>query len=140
MLFNKSKFEFNSDLIRKISEKKFTQNDFEKLSNNNSSKIQIESINDNKKFSIDSVKYLYSKSKNDFILMSDNEKNIYLAKIINITYENISKTSENYSMYKRQAYNKIKDTVYDSYNLFINSKYKVKVNEKTLERVKNYFR
>ena len=140
MLFNKSKFEFNSDLIRKISEKKFTQNDFEKLSNNNSSKIQIESINDNKKFSIDSVKYLYSKSKNDFILISDNEKNIYLAKIINISYENISKTSENFSKYKRQADNKIKDTVYDSYNLFINSKYKVKVNEKTLERVKNYFR
>ncbi len=140
MLFNKSKFEFNSNLIRKISEKKFTQNDFEKLSNNNSSKIQIESINDNKKFSIDSVKYLYSKSKNDFILISDNEKNIYLAKIINISYENISKTSENFSKYKRQADNKIKDTVYDSYNLFINSKYKVKVNEKTLERVKNYFR
>ena len=42
--------------------------------------------------------------------------------------------------YKRQADNKIKDTVYDSYNLYINSKYKVKVNEKTLERVKNYFR
>ena len=140
MLFNKSKFEFNSNLIRKISEKKFTQNDFEKLSNNNSSKIQIESINDNKKFSIDSVKYLYSKSKNDFILISDNEKDIYLAKIINISYENISKTSENFSKYKRQADNKIKDTVYDSYNLFINSKYKVKVNEKTLERVKNYFR
>ena len=140
MLFNKSKFEFNSDLIKKISEKKFTQNDFEKLSNNNSSKIKIKSINDNNKFSIDSVKYLYSKSKNDFILISDNEKNIYLAKIINISYENISKTSENFSKYKRQADNKIKDTVYDSYNLFINSKYKVKVNEKTLERVKNYFR
>jgi len=140
MLFNKSKFEFNSDLIKKISEEKFTQNDFEKLSNNNPSRIKIKSINDNNKFSIDSVKYLYSKSKNDFILMSDNEKNIYLAKIINISYENISKTSENFSKYKRQADNKIKDTIYDSYNLFINSKYKVKVNEKTLERVKNYFR
>ena len=44
MLFNKSKFEFNTDLIKKISEKKFTQNDFEKLSNNNLSKIQIKPI------------------------------------------------------------------------------------------------
>ena len=29
---------------------------------------------------------------------------------------------------------------YFSYDLFINDKYKVKINEKTLERVKNYFR
>ena len=140
MLYNKSKFEFNSDLIKKISEKKFTQNDFEKLSNNNLSKIQIKSINDNKKFTIDSIKYLYTKSKNNFILISDNEKNIYLVKITNVTYGNISKNTENFSHYKNQADDKIKETIYDSYNLFINTKYKVKVNEKTLERVKNYFR
>ena len=140
MLYNKSKFEFNSDLIKKISEKKFTQNDFEKLSNNNLSKIQIKSINDNKKFTIDSIKYLYTKSKNNFILISDNEKNIYLAKITNVSYETILKNTENFSQYKKQADEKIKDTIYDSYNMFINTKYKVKVNEKTLERVKNYFR
>ena len=140
MLLNKSKFEFNSELIKKISEKQFTQNDFNKLSNNKLSKTQINSINDNKKFSIDSVKYLYTKSKNNFVLISDNDKNIYLAKIINISYGNISKSSENFSKYKSRADDKIKDTIYDSYNLFINTKYNVKVNEKTLERVKNYFR
>ena len=36
--------------------------------------------------------------------------------------------------------NVIKDSIYDSYNFLINDKYKVKINEKTLERVKNYFR
>jgi peptidyl-prolyl cis-trans isomerase D len=102
--------------------------------------IQIDSINDDKKFTIDSIKYLYTKSKNDFVLISDKKNNIYLIKIIDISYKNISKNSENFSQYKKNADEQIKDTIYDSYNVFINSKYKVKVNEKTLERVKNYFR
>ena len=140
MLFNKSKFEFNSDLIKKISEKKFIQSDFEKLSNNNSSIIQIDSIKDDKKFTTDSIKYLYTKSKNNFALVSDKDNNIYLIKIIDIEYNNISKNAENFLQYKKQANDQIKYNINDSYDFFINSKYTIKINEKTLERVKNYFR
>ena len=140
MLFNKSKFEFNSDLIKKISEKKFIQNDFEKLSNNNLSIVQIDSIKDDKKFTTDSIKYLYTKSKNNFALVSDKDNNIYLIKIIDIEYKNISKNSENFLKYKKQTNDQIKDSINDSYDFFINSKYTIKINEKTLERVKNYFR
>ena len=140
MLFNKSKFEFNSDLIKKISEKKFIQSDFEKLSNNNLSIVQIDSIKDNKKFTTDSIKYLYSKSKNNFALVSDKDNNIYLIKIIDIVHNNISKNAENFLQYKKQANDQIKGNITDSYDFFINSKYTIKINEKTLERVKNYFR
>ena len=140
MLFNKSKFEFNSDLIKKISEKKFIQSDFEKLSNNNLSIDQIDSIKDDKKFTTDSIKYLYTKSKNNFALVSDKDNNIYLIKIIDIAYNNISKNSENFLQYKKQANDQIKDSINDSYDFLINSKYTIKINEKTLERVKNYFR
>ena len=140
MLFNKSKFEFNSDLIKKISEKKFIQNDFEKLSNNNLSIVQIDSIKDDKKFTIDSIKYLYTKSKNNFALVSDKDNNIYLIKIIEIEYKNISKNAENFLKYKKQTNDQIKDSINDSYDFFINSKYTIKINEKTLERVKIYFR
>ena len=140
MLFNKSKFEFNSDLIKKISEKKFIQSDFEKLSNNNLSIVQIDSIKDNKKFTADSIKYLYTKSKNNFALVSDKDNNIYLIKIIDIVHNNISKNAENFLQYKKQANDQIKGNITDSYDFFINSKYTIKINEKTLERVKNYFR
>ena len=140
MLFNKSKFEFNSDLIKKISEKKFIQSDFEKLSNNNLSIVQIDSIKDDKKFTTDSIKYLYTKSKNNFALVSDKDNNIYLIKIIDIAYNNISKNAENFLQYKKQANDQIKVSINDSYDFFINSKYTIKINEKTLERVKNYFR
>ena len=140
MLFNKSKFEFNSDLIKKISEKKFIQSDFEKLSNNNLSIVQIDSIKDDKKFTTDSIKYLYTKSKNNFALVSDKDNNIYLIKIIDIEYNNISKNAENFLKYKKLTNDQIKGSINDSYDFFINSKYTIKINEKTLERVKNYFR
>ena len=140
MLFNKSKFEFNSDLIKKISEKKFIQSDFEKLSNSNSSIVRIDSLKDDKKFTTDSIKYLYTKSKNNFALVSDKDNNIYLIKIIDIEYNNISKNAENFLQYKKQANDQIKVSINDSYDFFINSKYTIKINEKTLERVKNYFR
>ena len=139
MLFNKSKFEFNSDLIKKISEKKFIQSDFEKLSNNNLSIVQIDSIKDDKKFTTDSIKYLYTKSKNNFALVSDKDNNIYLIKIIDIKYNNISKNAKNFLQYKKQANDQIKGSINDSYDFFINSKYTIKINEKTLERVKKLF-
>ena len=79
-------------------------------------------------------------SKNNFGLIGDKEKNIYLVKLIDVYTNNLSKDSKDLETYKKQSNDKIRDSIYDSYDLFINSKYKVKINEKTLERVKNYFR
>jgi len=72
--------------------------------------------------------------------VSDKDNNIYLIKIIDIEYNNISKNAENFLQYKKQANDQIKVSINDSYDFFINSKYTIKINEKTLERVKNYFR
>ena len=59
---------------------------------------------------------------------------------MNIKSENISESSDNYFLYKTEANNKIKESIYNSYDLFINKKYDIKINEKTLDRIKNYFR
>ena len=140
IISNKSKFDFNSKLIKKISDKKFTQIDFDKLAKNDSTKVEISSINGDEKFSTDSIKYLYALSKNDFALISDKDMNIYLTKIIDIKHKDISKNAENFLVYKKKSNDKIKDYIYDDYDFFITKKYKVKINEKTLERVKNHFR
>ena len=140
IISNKSKFDFNSKLIKKISDKKFTQIDFDKLAKNDSTKAEISSVNGDEKFSTDSIKYLYALSKNDFALISDKDMNIYLTKIIDIKHKVISKNAENFLVYKKKSNDKIKDYIYDDYDFFITKKYKVKINEKTLERVKNHFR
>ena len=140
IISNKSKFDFNTELIKKISDKKFTQTDFDKLAKNDSKKVEINSVSSDEKFSTDSIKYLYALSKNDFALISDKDMNIYLTKIIDIQHKDISKNAENFLVYKKKSNDKIKDYIYDDYDFFITKKYKVKINEKTLERVKNHFR
>ena len=71
------------------------------------SNLIINSITDDEVLSMDSVRYIYSKSKNNFMLVADKEKNIYLAKITDISYKNISKNSDDFSLYKKQANEKV---------------------------------
>ena len=76
---------------------------------------------------------------NSFTLVNDDKNNIYIARINKIFEENISKNSEQFRNYNNQANIKISDYMYSSYDNFLNVKYKVNVNQKTLERVKNYY-
>jgi len=142
IMFNKSKNDFNYDLIKKISEKSFNQRNFEEISGSSpskSKKIIISSINDKNKFTTDSVKHLYSLQKNSFGLIGDKNKNIYLIKVLDILENNISQNSENYKKYTNLTNVKIRDSMYISYDFYLNNKYKIKINQKTFERVKNYF-
>ena len=142
-LYNNAKFKYNRSLYKKINDKKFDQTDFIKLSKENNiliENIEIKSINDNKFFSSESIKYLYSFKENSLTLINDIDKNIYLINVKRIFEENILKSSENFIEYENQSNIKIRDQLYSSYDLFLNNKYKVKINQKTLERVKNYFR
>ena len=142
IMVNKSKNDFNYDLIKKISQKSFNQKSFEDISassNSGTENISITSINDTEKFTIDSIKHIYSLPKSSFGLIGDKNKNIYLIKILNISESHISKSSENYKKYTNLTNVKIRDSMYSSYDFHLNNKYKVKINEKTFERVKNYF-
>ena len=77
---------------------------------------------------------------NSYVLISDNKKNIYVTKIIKFYEDNISENSDKFSNYVNQSNTKMKDYMLASYDYLINDKYKIKINQKTLERIKNYFR
>ena len=143
ILYVKSKYDYNNKLLVKISNKNFRETDFTNLSINFSAEIeqiQLDSIRDNNKFDINSIKLLYSMPINSYVLISDNKKNIYVAKIIKFYENNISKSSDKFSNYVNQSNTKMKDYMLASYDYLINDKYKIKINQKTLERIKNYFR
>jgi len=142
IMINKLKNDFNYDLIKNIGQKSFTQKNFEDISsltNKDIENIVISSISDTEKFTKDSIEHIYSLPKNSFGLIGDKDKNIYLIKVLNISETSISKSSENYKKYKELTNVKIRDSMYGSYDFLLNNKYKVKINEKTFERVKNYF-
>ena len=143
LIYDKNKYDYNKKLIDDINNKIFDNNSFIKLSNNKSipiKKIKISSIQDDKKFTSDSVKLLYSLPINSFTLVADEKNNIYIARILKQYTSNIKKSSKSYNNYFIKSNVKIKENIYSSYDVLINGKYKVKINEKTIERVKNYFR
>ncbi len=139
-LFEMSKYDINKEFMIKIQKKEFTNEDFLKLSNGQIGNLKIESINDVTKFTNDSVKLLYTIGVNNFSLISDEKNNVYIAKIKKIYENNLIKNSQESKTFTNQANIKIKDRLYNSYDFLLNEKYKIKVNEKTLDRMKNYFR
>ena len=143
ILYEKSKYDYNFELISSINKKKFTENDFLKLSNANSTvieEIQLMSVQDDSKFDINSVKLMYALPENSFTLISDKKQNIYMARVDKSNQKNIVKSSKEYKNYNDKSNQKMKNNMFSSYDLLLNKKYKVKINQKTLERVKNYYR
>ena len=66
-------------------------------------------------------------------------KNIYLAHIKNIKSKKLTKNGSQVNILTQLADHKIKNNLYNSYDNVVNDKYKIEINEKTLERVKNNF-
>ena len=140
LLFQKIKYQFNKNILNQINKKEFNQISFDKLGKNDIKGIKINSIEDDKKFGIDSIKSLYSLPVNTFTLIADNNDNIFIAKIISYENQKISQNSDNFKTILNEASAKNRNEILKSYDYLLNSKYKVIVNEKTLDRIKNYFR
>ena len=138
----KKKFEFNKSLFEKIDEKIFNDDEFLKLSKdtNNIKTITIKNSNDYEIFDPDSLKLLYTLPKESFSLVTGETNKVFLTKIKNIYYSDMEKNTDNVEEYSIKANNDIINDVYTSYDLSLNSKYKVKIFNQTIDRVKNYFR
>ena len=138
----KKKFEFNKSLFEKIDEKIFNDDEFLKLSKdtNNIKTITIKNSNDYEIFDPDSLKLLYTLPKESFSLVTGETNKVFLTKIKNIYYSDMEKNTDYIEEYSIKANNDIINDVYTSYDLSLNSKYKVKIFNQTIDRVKNYFR
>ena len=135
------KYEYNKKLLEKIQKNDFTEIDFYSISK--SSKINksiIESISDTRNFDLNSVKLIYSIGKNSFVMTSDDKNNVFIVKINNINLPLLKKNSKIHKEYSKKIGNDIKDSIYVSYDYLINNNYKIKINQNTMERVKNYFK
>jgi len=140
LVFQKNKFEYNSDLLQKIKKKEFNNNEFIKMGQNSIETSILNSVRDNKKFEINSVEILYSLPINSFTLINDEKNNIYLAKIKKSQTQPISDDENEFSEYLNKQNSNIKNSMLRSYDLYLNSKYDVILNQKTIERVKNFFK
>ena len=72
--------------------------------------------------------------------MSDENKKIFVAKILNFNQKDLPKDLNKLNGISNQASAQNRNSILKSYDLLLNQKYKVVINEKTLDRVKNYFK
>ena len=140
LLVQKEKFKFNKNIVNQLDKKEFNETSFAKLGNGEIKKLRLNSVKDINKFEINSVEILYSLPINTFTLIADEKDNIYIAKVINYDDINISQNSNEFNKFSNETSAENRNGILKSYDYLLNSKYKVVVNEKTLERVKNYFK
>ncbi len=137
LVLQKSKFDFNKELLDKITKKEFNNNEFIKMGKNNIEFLKLNSIKDNNKFEINAVELLYSLPVDSFTLINDEKNNIYLAKIKK--FQNVLDIDKKSQEYINKQNSNLKNTMLKSYDIFLNKKYNVVLNQKTIERVKNFF-
>ena len=139
LIFQKNKFDFNKDLIEKIQNKEFNNDTFLEMSKDLSENKTINSIEDNSLFSQNSIKLLYSLPINSFTLVNDDNNNIFLTKILKSETKSLN-NDESFNKYLEKQTTSNRNSILKSYDIFLNEKYKVELNQQTIDRVKNYFK
>jgi peptidyl-prolyl cis-trans isomerase D len=110
------------------------------MSADNLKYVSLNSINDDNTFEESSVKMLYSLPINSFTLVNDKDNKIYLVKIVNSTNNSFNESDENYLQFVQTQNTEYRKSILQSYDQLLNNKYKVQLNQKTIDRVKNYFK
>ena len=139
LISQKNKYDYNSELLKKINENRFNNDEFTRMGNNQIKTLLLNSIKDNKKFEINSIELLYSLPLKSFTLISDENENIYLAKIDDIQDRSIDSENNEFVEYSVKQNKNNKNNILKSYDLLLNKKYNVVLNQKTIERVKNFY-
>ena len=138
LIYEKNKYEYNKDLIKRIDEKDFNNNDFSEMGKSKAQNLLLNSIKDNKIFDIKAVELLYSLPVNSFTLINDEDSKIYLAKVKKrVKQKEI--TDVKLKEYSINQNTNIKNNILKSYDLFLNKKYNVNINQIAINNVKNSF-
>ena len=65
---------------------------------------------------------------------------IYLVKLVNSKKNTYSKAEENFLKFVKDQNTNDRKSILQSYDQLLNNKYQVQLNQKTIDRVKNYFK
>ena len=137
------KIKENKKFIDKINNQKFNKKEMLKLSVENNipiNKKRIEGIKDNKKFSSKILNEIYNHNTGEIFLLSDNFlQDNFIMRVENSIDPKIDKKSEDYKTYSKKSNARYISRVYKSYDKYINANYKIDINQKVFERLKNSF-
>ena len=140
LVYQKGKFEKNRNIFEEIQKKEFDDNRFKEMGSKITKFKTLNSINDNNTFETSSIKILYSLPVNSFSLVNDKDNKIYLVKLVNFKENTFNKTDKNYLNFVNNQNMNNRKNILQTYDQLLNQKYRVQLNQKTIDRVKNYFK
>lgn len=143
-LKSENEIAINEKIINKIMKKSFKDRDFLEIANNNSIEIKnflINGIDDNENFSLQSNIRIFKLKVGNYTIVKEIKKNkTFLVKLTKENLKTLNKNSSEYDKYYQETIIKLKNSIYSSYDSYINEKYKVEINYQALDRLNNYFR
>ena len=140
-LSKETKRKFISVIMDKINQNNFEKSDFDEFSKNENviaKKISLTNQNDDKILKKEIVKQIYGFPEKKVIIvnnlgLSENYL-IYINKIENVTIDN---NSEEYQAYYTMSKNQTVNELYNTYESYIQKKYKVDINYQAVDTIKN---
>jgi len=139
-----AKRKFVSKIISEITKNNFKKSDFEKLSKEKNipiKKIKLNSQNDESILKKNLIEQIYKYPEKRVIVVADiGLTNNFLVYIDNIEKVEVKNNSEDFKKYFYLTRGKIKNDLFNTFDNYLKNKYKIKINYKALDSVKNYFR
>jgi len=139
----KNKIENNASIIKDISMGGFDKTKMEKFANNNNLELKeykISNLKQNEIFTEGIIKRIFLTKDGVVDLITDSTltKN-FLILPIKTQYKKIKKNTNEFEEYQAKARLDLVNKIYRTFDENLNKKYKVELNRRTIDRVKNSF-
>ena len=138
-----NKIEKNTSIVKDISMGGFDKNKIEKFAGDNKLEIKdytITSMKENEIFSEGIIKRIFEMKDGTVDLITDSKlTNNFLVLSFKTNYKKLDRNSDKFEQYQAKAKLDLVNKIYGIYDVNLNQKYKVELNRKTIDRVKNSF-
>ena len=139
----KNKIESNASIIKDISMGAIDNEKFKKFASDNQLEIKeykISNLKQNDIFSEGIIKRIFLTKDGEVDLITNNTlTKSFLVLALNTEYKELKKDSNEYEQYEAKARLSLINGIYQTHDNNLNEKYKVELNQRTIDRVKNSF-
>ena len=139
----KEKIEKNTSIAKEISLGAYDGINFKKFANDNGLEVKdykLSSLKQNDIFGEGLVKRIFLTNDNETNLITNSTlTKTFLISTKKTEYKKLDKSSNDYEKYEAKARLNLINKIYKSYDDSVNQKYKVELNQRTIDRIKNSF-
>ncbi|MDC0437613.1 SurA N-terminal domain-containing protein [Pelagibacteraceae bacterium] len=138
-----NKIENNTSIAKDISLGAYNNEKFKKFADNNGLEVKdykISNLKQNDIFTEGLVKRIFLTQDNETNLITNSTlTKSFLISTKNTEYKKLAKSGNEFEKYEAKARLNLINKIYKSYDESVNQKYKVELNQRTIDRVKNSF-